>query len=827
MQHPALSKKNIQKDAPESQKNILLLCGILLLGLLLRLYNLGAFDYWQDEIFNLIKAEHLYEVLFSGNIVSNHPPLYAILVTLWCKLGLDASEGLMRTLPMLLGLLGIFAAYVAGKAFYNAKAGLLCAFLLAISPFHIHHSQELKVYILGPLAGTLAVYTLYRAVQQNTWKHWLLYALAAATACYSELFLGPVLVGINLWFLLHCKVYKGRLLRWFVGNLIGAALFLPYLPIMVLKSKAIMIDLSNWWVPRPNLVSIAFYFKTLAFGYSDTAPLFHIATALFGLLFCIGIYYAFRHNRRNALLLLCWSLLPLLQVFIISQFTQSIFLVRSMIPYAIPCYLLVAIGITSLPIPRLRLSLIAIFTALILLPLVQQYHGEYPLTEFPHRPGVHPPLRYRAAADYINTHWQEGDILIHASGDPSFLPLYYYGLRGKPQFRADVNNEFIHIFNTGNPVTTRLDDFKTYWVQQLQPLVRDKNRVWMIYAEWERLYLPGFPTGVWRWMENHFTEIRHENFARFEVFLYAKEHNNQPIRTLLRDQDNGVSAVETRSFAPQSPYTHIQADSNLVPTPVEQRKGNLVLQFTSSSTASPTPLGPATDTRDISFAVQNTSASPIDTTIECLPSMALLPLTTLYEDTPDSDMWRVARTYNPDAPPQSYEIAMLEGHLTPPAASASYSFTLPPGHYCPLLRCLNFGHVQQYCSLQLNETPLLPSHQRPRQYPHQWHWISLPPVDLQADADNAHVTITGLPKDTDHDTWVNLSHIALSPCREDSPAIGTPLSPWPGKIHLPPHQTQHFTARISTQYKRIDIWCYEYVPNGKAYYIFKQLPTSP
>ena len=330
------------------------LAAVFLAALLLRLYHLGAYAFWQDEVHNFDKAEHLWEVITTGNFVSNHPPLTPALLRLWIELGLAGSEFSARLLFLLLGLAGIASAYLLARRLFGPRTAIITAFLMAIAPFHVHHSQEIKEYILLPFTGVLMVLSLYQAMERNTFRTWTLYALLAAISCYSELFAGPLLVAVNLWALTQMPARPGRFKAWFFANTVGALLFLPQLGVMLKAARAIMVDSTTWWLPPPNLYSVVFYLKTLAFGYSDTQPLFKIALACYLLAAFAGAFLALRHAPRRALLLLAWFILPIAMVYGISHVTQSIFLLRALSPFAPPFYILAAHGIARIPKAPLR-----------------------------------------------------------------------------------------------------------------------------------------------------------------------------------------------------------------------------------------------------------------------------------------------------------------------------------------------------------------------------------------------------------------------------------------------------------------------------------------
>lgn len=137
---------------------------ILLLGLALRLVNLGAESYWGDEILSLNIVKH-----YQGNIaglinylreVEIHPPLYYLLLAGWVKL-FGFGEAMVRSLSLIFGLATIGVAFLIGKRLFGgAKFGLLAALLVAVLPMQIEFSQEARPYVIYSFVGLACFYLL-------------------------------------------------------------------------------------------------------------------------------------------------------------------------------------------------------------------------------------------------------------------------------------------------------------------------------------------------------------------------------------------------------------------------------------------------------------------------------------------------------------------------------------------------------------------------------------------------------------------------------------------------------------------------------------------
>jgi len=771
---------------------------VFAIAVLLRLYHLGTFPYWQDEVHNLLQGEHLGEVLTTGNYVSNHPPGTAVLVRLWMELGMTSTEWRTRLLPVLLGLSGIFAAWLLARRLFGPRVAFYTAFLMTISPYHVHHSQEMKEYILLPFVGTLMVYAFFEAIERNTKRGWAAYAVLAALSCYSELFAGPMLVGLNLWFLLQVRGRTDRIKPWLLANIAGALLFVPQLPILWAASKATIIDLTDWWLPAPTLLSVAYHLKTLACGYSDSRPLFKVALIAYTAAAALGALYSGKKDLRRCGLLLAWFVVPTAIVFGISHVTESIFLYRSMIPYSIAFYMLVALGIEALPGVWCSRIALAAAAAIVATPLAQQYEGKYGLLEFPHRPGVHPPQRFDEAAQYILGHWEEDDIVIHPAFDPSYLPLYEYGLRAKPgrQFRGDVSEFFIDLFYKGNPITIRAKDFDAYWVKQLQPLVQGKRRFWFVFNEWERAHMSGFSYNTWRWVDAHFSQVQHQDYGGFELFLYAAREE-APL--LGRDKDDGVSCTLTYGGKYAQTYAWVQPDNHLVRAPLEARRNRLCLSF-----------APGEQPGEISFSIENRSQEECSGWFLATANAGVLDMAALYEEQPESPIWSAQDLQVPLFQEGTGGLPTMKARIEKGSDSAAVagSFSLPAAAY-PVSLVNPIGS---------------PVHPRL-----QFFWNGAPWRTIEAQASFGAVLdlgiLTALPQpgifravaDSNGATLPSEATLGWLVAGQEARSIApTPWKAEPGAVFRQ-------TVPLDSTARRVDVWVFLDGPSRDAYRIFKTL----
>ncbi len=822
---------------------------VVALALLLRLIRLGTWSYWQDEAHLIMKSENLAGV-WRGDMVSNHPPLFTALGTLWRAIGLGNSEWTMRLMPALLGVGGVVAIFFVGKKLFDSRTGILAAFLLAISPFHIHHSQDLKEYILFPLTGTITVYLLYAAMEKNRWLLWASYALAAAASCYSDLFASLLLVAINVWALAQLPRLRDRIPGWVAGNVAGALLFLPQLQVMLLKAHNIFFECETWWVSTPTVWTLAFYLKAIAFGYSDHKPLFWIALLVYFLLGLVGIRFSLMQNRKAAGLLLLWFGFPVTFAYVFSHTVQGVFLLRALLPFAIPFMLWVALAVSRCPTSKWRSLAVAGLALLAVVPLYEQYQGTYPPLEFPHRPGVHPPLQYRQAADLIRSKWESDDIVVH-SGTSSWLSLYHYLFAGTPyrdtpQYNAAADSAYIALIRDMYPVHKEvgiekpgarvplLQEIVSQWTpRKIQTIAKGQRRIWLLFTDFERAFLGGNSTRVWRWLDAHYRETFHETVGGMEVFLFEFAPGGMESTLAQRDEDDGVRALLTPRTAAADPYVKWLPDNHLHASSVESRRGSLLLQFEEEPCGATTRLTSDADTRSVFFAVSNRLDLPVQMRCEVVASDLLVNLAALYDSAPAGDVWQCGTTYEPRHPSVVYELTVAQAHLIgTEGTSLEGAIPIPPGTYASATYCLGMPGDTKYrraaLSLQVGSFELFEDRSPCESDVIRWAWLPTAPVSVPVKQQATDVRLTALGIDDGGESWADVGYTALYriglATQEESPSPRVPI--WSADVELAAEEIWGRSIEMKATTRRIDVWVYEQEEGGHAHHIFRVFPEG-
>ncbi|MFH1690541.1 MAG: glycosyltransferase family 39 protein [Candidatus Eisenbacteria bacterium] len=198
---------------------------LVLLGAFLRFYRLGGQSLWVDEILTL-KAANVGGTLALRDVLSNiQGPLHAVLVHFVARF--STSEPALRGLSALAGVATIPVVYLLGKDVAGRRVGLISATLIAVSPFAVWYSQEVRNYSFLILLSATSTLAAWRIIVTGG-RAWGLYAASVTLALYSNLSAAFLWLAHTL-FGLGRLARARRLMKWAATCLAIALLFLPLL----------------------------------------------------------------------------------------------------------------------------------------------------------------------------------------------------------------------------------------------------------------------------------------------------------------------------------------------------------------------------------------------------------------------------------------------------------------------------------------------------------------------------------------------------------------------------------------------------------------------
>jgi hypothetical protein len=312
----------------------LLLTAVVFIGLLLRLYQLGTDSFWIDEVgvAQAISNPSLIEMLREAHNHVMAMPLDYVLDWIFARFG--SSEGFLRLPAVLWGVLTLVVCYVFFKRLTNQTTALLATLLLALSPFHIQYSQELRFYAALAFFYWLVTWMLWRAIEYPAIERWGLFVLSAVIGIYFHVYV--LLAALNGFFWLwiarptnpertKARLYFLRsmmlvLLTFIIGLFIfGSVYTYDNIPLLMNDSSVFeLLGIAFGWVPF----------------YPPTSFSPYILGGLSLLLATVGLFHLCLSLPRGPVTVLTYSVAVQIAIIILMNYLKTYFLApRQFIAY--------------------------------------------------------------------------------------------------------------------------------------------------------------------------------------------------------------------------------------------------------------------------------------------------------------------------------------------------------------------------------------------------------------------------------------------------------------------------------------------------------------
>ncbi len=461
---------------------------LLLLGALLRFYQIQTKTIWLDEAFSIWLAHQPLVDLWAWLIkIDQHPPLYYSLLHCWQLLFGD-RQGAVRVLSALCSTLTLPFCYGAGRRFFDQPTALVTTLILAVAPFHIRYAQEARMYALLTLTVAIALYLLARLLLEPPQQQprWLAPAFALAQAAvmlthntaavFFPLALNLAIGGAVVWQYgrggvssLTALNQPGFEWHWLRTQLLAFSGWLPWsIPFLI---QSVGVD-REFWIGWPDGTMIYETFHNFHLAHQPYRPIpWLVGDSLYWGVGMVGLWSV---RRRGALLVLLLSLFltPVLGELLVSL-RRPIFSDRTLIWVTLPYFLLVAAGVVHLGRWAQRRGLRwmgRVLPVLLLLGLVT-LSGQALSNYYRHfeKEG------WAEAAAYVADQAAAGDLLLFNASWVQLPFDYYFRHAAQP---VAMHGLPVDLFDRGilEPKMTPAD------LPHLQHLLTNRPRVWLIYS---------------------------------------------------------------------------------------------------------------------------------------------------------------------------------------------------------------------------------------------------------------------------------------------------------------------------------------------------------
>ena len=536
---------------------LITVCAIAFVAFVLRIYRLDYFSLRGDESFTVIFVQRTWEGLWKGiSTVEPNPPLMYLALRAWIAVA-GASEFATRYFSLFFGVLCVPLIYRLAKEMFagsviasdphsgersnpqpwwrllrrfaarNDIVALIAAAIIAVNPYQIWHSQDVRNYTMWPALSLLGLIFFWRwwkreatdDRQQTTDLRFTFYGsrlaslsffvLATLASLYTHYYDVFILAALNV-FVFGFALWERR---WkMLGRWVGAqiALVVLYAPWVLFGTNRIT---SYGEASAEQSISMIDVFsRTIsAFVLSETVPdtIRSIVWLPLAIIVVAILILLARRNRERAAFLLLYIVIPTLALYVLS-IGRPLFLERYLNGIAPAYYLVLAIGLAALWQWQSRWRVVAIGIPSLLLVA----SSVFAFWNFQFDPAYAKAPDWRGLTQQITA--QPGDIVVQNFTEMS--PLYYLG--------------------TTIPLTTLPKD---YWYtptdeKRLQQLNNDYRRIWFIPAapdQWDSDHL------VEKFLAHTDERVSIARAGTLSVQLYLTPHESQskmvPVNTRVGD----------------------------------------------------------------------------------------------------------------------------------------------------------------------------------------------------------------------------------------------------------------------------------------------------
>jgi len=209
-------------------KKYIYLTFLSLAGVALLLFKIGNHNLWIDEAYSLWQSSKSFKDLLITIFQQDpHPPLYYILMKLWCSFfGFSINSGLYFSITF--SLLAVCAGiYLNWLMFGGHKSVYIMLIIIITSPFYIMFSRMIRYYSLVSFLVLVCLIFFIKYLNSDKKVWWFFLLLAHIFVIYADYPASTIFLG-ELCSVLFFRKYRTKIVGLSLNFLITAVAFNPW-----------------------------------------------------------------------------------------------------------------------------------------------------------------------------------------------------------------------------------------------------------------------------------------------------------------------------------------------------------------------------------------------------------------------------------------------------------------------------------------------------------------------------------------------------------------------------------------------------------------------
>ena len=385
---------------------------------------------WVDEAISVSEARLSYGAMIHQLAIADvHPPLYFTI--LWASARIFGfGDDAVRVPSIVFGVLLIPLIYLLGKEAYDRRTGAVAAVIVSVAPYAVWYSQEARMYAMLMVFGVVALWAQLRIFHRGGWYPWIVYTVASIAMMCTQYF--------GIWQLLTQQlIFVGVIVvRWRRHQRPGVLLwpwlcsavliFVSLIPLALMMKEqfrsaqatgqAFAGSVNTIGTTHLNIYTVLSNLAYSTIGFHSTAVMGY-AIALWPLGVLGALVLLGRRSRPVTYLMLAVVVVPVLAMFVLGEYKESLVDVRYISTTVPVVLLIIARVVTSLATSKRTLTVVVV--AAVAVMSVSLFNQQFSSSN---------PRRYnfKEALARVDAEARPGDVILYDPLNVEMKPVVTY-----------------------------------------------------------------------------------------------------------------------------------------------------------------------------------------------------------------------------------------------------------------------------------------------------------------------------------------------------------------------------------------------------------------